>query len=45
MVKHCSFNILRVIVNQHDLEMQQMDVKMTFFYTEETIYIEQPEGL
>ena len=46
VVKHYFIRILMAIVNQHDLELQQLDVKTTFLHgnLKETIYMRQPEG-
>lgn len=43
VVKHTS---IRVLVNQHDLELEQMDVKTAFLHgnLEERILMAQPEG-
>ena len=44
IVKHTSIRMLLTIVVQFDLELEQMDVKITFMYGElEKIYMKQPE--
>ena len=46
VVKHMSIRILLAMVAKFDLELEQKDVKTTFFYgeLEEVIYMRQPEG-
>ena len=46
MVKHSSIQILLIMVAHFDMELEQMDVKTTFFHgkLEKTIYMRQPEG-
>ena len=46
VVKHCSFRIILGLVNQYDLELEQLDVKIAFLHgnLKETIYMNQPEG-
>lgn len=46
VVKLCSTGILLSKVNQDNLELQQLDVKITFLHGDlvETIYMQQPEG-
>lgn len=46
VVKHVSIRLLLNAVVHFDMELQQMDVKTSFFhgYVEETIYMDQPEG-
>ena len=46
VVKYTSIWILLAIVAQFDLELEQMDVKTTFLYSdlEVKIYMKQPEG-
>ena len=46
VVKHSSIRALLDIVAMHDLELEQFDVKTTFFYGEheEDIYMQQAEG-
>ncbi|KAG8479084.1 hypothetical protein CXB51_029923 [Gossypium anomalum] len=46
VVKHCSIQVLLGIVAIHDLELEQLDVKIAFLYGEfeEDIYMQQPEG-
>lgn len=46
VVKHSSIRALLGIVAQHDLELEQLDVKTAFLHgeLEEDIYMEQPEG-
>lgn len=45
-IKHNLICVLLASVAQFDWELQQLDVKNTFFHgdLEETIYIDQPEG-
>ncbi|KAG8501075.1 hypothetical protein CXB51_003199 [Gossypium anomalum] len=46
VVKHSSIRALLGIVAMHDLELEQLDVKIVFLHgeLEEDIYIQQPEG-
>ena len=46
VVKRTSIRILLTIVVQFDLELEQMDVKTAFLYSEleEKIYMKQSEG-
>jgi len=46
IVKHCSIRIILGLVNQDDLELEQLDVKIVFLHgnLKETIYMNQPEG-
>ncbi|KAG8478742.1 hypothetical protein CXB51_028655 [Gossypium anomalum] len=46
VVKHSSIRALLGIVAMQDLELEQLDVKITFFHREleEDIYMQQPEG-
>ena len=46
VVKHSSIQILPTMVAHFDMELEQMDVKTTFFYgeIEKTIYMRQPNG-
>ncbi|GLT28463.1 hypothetical protein SLA2020_033970 [Shorea laevis] len=46
IVKYTSICVLLALVAMHDLELEQLDVKTTFFRgeLEESIYIEQLEG-
>ena len=41
-----SFRIIMALVAHYDLELHQMDVKMTFFNSdlEESVYMAQPKG-
>ena len=45
MVWHTSIKVLLSIVAVHDLELEQMDVRMAFLYgyLEEEIYMKQPQ--
>jgi len=45
-VKHCSIRIILGLINQYDLELEQLDVKIVFLHgnLKETIYMNQPEG-
>ncbi|KAG8490587.1 hypothetical protein CXB51_013756 [Gossypium anomalum] len=47
VVKHSSIRALLGIVAMHDLELEQLDVKTTFFHgeLEENIYMQQPEAV
>ena len=48
IVKHTSIRVLLPLVAQFDVELEQLDVIKTAFLhgdLEETIYIEQPEGI
>ena len=44
VVRHTSIRVLLSIIAAQDLELEQMDVKMTFLHghLEERIYMEQP---
>ena len=46
VVKHVSIRLLLSIVVNHDLELEQLDVKTAFLHgdIDEEIYMEQPEG-
>jgi len=46
VVKHTSIRVLLSLVAQHDMELEQLDVKTAFLHgdLEETIYMTQPEG-
>jgi len=45
VVKHTSIRMVLAIVVQFDLELEQMDVKITFLHGElEKIYMKQPES-
>lgn len=46
MIKHCLIKILMEIVNQCDLELEQVDAKITILPREvdKRIYMEQPTG-
>lgn len=46
MVKYNSIYVLIVLLSLYDLELEKIDVKMTFLHCdlEEMIYIQQPEG-
>ena len=46
MVKHISIRALLGIVAFHDYKLEQLDVKIAFFYGDlvEDIYMQQPEG-
>jgi hypothetical protein len=46
VVKHSSIHALLGIVAMHDLELEQLDVKIVFLHSdlEEEIYMDQPEG-
>ena len=46
VVKHVSLRLLLSIVVNHDLELEQLDVKTAFLHgdIEEEIYMEQPQG-
>ncbi|CAL8167283.1 unnamed protein product [Prunus armeniaca] len=46
VVKHTSIRLLLVMATQHDMEIEQMDVKTTFLHEdlEETIFMAQLEG-
>ncbi|TXG72378.1 hypothetical protein EZV62_000957 [Acer yangbiense] len=45
-MKHTSILVLFALVAQYDMELEQLDVKMTFLHgdLEEVIYMAQPEG-
>ena len=47
VVKHYSITIILSLVPQFDLELEQLDVKTAFLHgdLEETIYMDQPEGI
>ncbi|TQD95075.1 hypothetical protein C1H46_019343 [Malus baccata] len=46
VVKHTSIRLLLAMAAQHDMEIEQMDVKTAFLHgdLEETIFMAQPEG-
>ena len=46
VVKHTSIRIILAMVARYNLELEQLDVKTTFFHgdLEEDIYMAQPEG-
>ena len=46
VVKHSSIRILLALIAQYELELDQLDVKTTFLYSdlEEEIYMSQPMG-
>jgi hypothetical protein len=45
VVKHSSIRALLGIIAMHDFELEQLDVKTTFFHGDlEEIYMDQPEG-
>ncbi|KAI5338280.1 hypothetical protein L3X38_017551 [Prunus dulcis] len=46
VVKHTSIRLLLAMATQHDMEIEQMDVKIVFLHgdLEETIFMAQPEG-
>ena len=46
VVKHCSNRIILVLVAKHDLELEQLDMKIAFLHgkLEEVIYMDQPLG-
>ncbi|CAL8115729.1 unnamed protein product [Prunus armeniaca] len=46
VVKHTSIRLLLAMATQHDMEIEQMDVKTTFLHgdLEETIFMAQPKG-
>ncbi|CAL2238507.1 unnamed protein product [Prunus armeniaca] len=46
VVKHTSIRLLLAMATQHDMEIEQMDVKTAFLHgdLEETIFMAQPEG-
>ena len=44
MVKHSSIRALLGIVDFHDYELEQLDVKIAFLQLEEDIYMQKPEG-
>ena len=46
LVKHSSIRVLLSLVPYENLELEQMDVKITFLHGElkETIYMQQPQG-
>lgn len=47
VAKHIYIRCLLSIVAHHDMELQQMDIKIVFLhsYLDETIYMEQPQGV
>ena len=46
VVKHCSIRLLLALVARHDLELEQLDVKIVFLHgkLEGVIYMDQPLG-
>lgn len=47
VLKTCSIRVLKSFLNQCNLELEQMSIKITFLheYIEETVYMEHPECL